>query len=76
MVYWLRICTSIAEGTGSIPDCGTKIPDAVWADQKVKKNFFFLGQYFTFLTVLEKEMATHHSILAWEIPWTEEPGRL
>ena len=26
--------------------------------------------------LLEKEMATHSSILAWEIPWTEEPGRL
>ena len=25
---------------------------------------------------LEKEMATHSSILAWEMPWTEEPGRL
>ena len=25
---------------------------------------------------LEKEMVTHFSILAWEIPWTEEPGRL
>ena len=25
---------------------------------------------------LEKEAATHSSILAWEIPWTEEPGRL
>ena len=25
---------------------------------------------------LKKEMATHSSILAWEIPWTEEPGRL
>ena len=25
---------------------------------------------------LKKEMATHFSILAWEIPWTEEPGRL
>ena len=23
---------------------------------------------------LEKEMGTHSSILAWEIPWTEEPG--
>ena len=22
----------------------------------------------------EKEMATHYSILAWKIPWTEEPG--
>ena len=25
---------------------------------------------------LEKKMATHSSILAWEIPWTEEPGGL
>ena len=25
---------------------------------------------------LEKKMATHSSILAWKIPWTEEPGRL
>ena len=25
---------------------------------------------------LEKEMAAHFSILAWKIPWTEEPGRL
>ena len=25
---------------------------------------------------LEKEMATHSSILAWRIPWTEEPDRL
>ena len=26
--------------------------------------------------LLEKEMATHASILAWEIPWTVEPGGL
>ena len=32
----------------------------------------FLGQEET----LEKEMATHSSILAWEVPYTEEPGRL
>ena len=32
----------------------------------------FLGQEES----LEKEMATHSSTLAWEIPWTEEPGRL
>ena len=25
---------------------------------------------------LEKETATHSSILAWKIPWTEEPGKL
>ena len=26
--------------------------------------------------LLKKGMATHSSILAWRIPWTEEPGRL
>ena len=26
--------------------------------------------------LLEKEMATHSSILAWKIPWTEQSGRL
>ena len=26
--------------------------------------------------LLEKEMATHSSILAWKIPWMEKPGRL
>ena len=26
--------------------------------------------------LLEKEMATHFGILAWETPWTEEPGKL
>ena len=26
--------------------------------------------------LLEKELATHSSILAWKIPWTEEPGRV
>ena len=34
--------------------------------------------YFLIVTLrtLEKEMATHSSILAWRIPWTEEPGGL
>ena len=32
----------------------------------------FLGQE----VPLEKEMATHPSIIAWRIPWTEEPGGL
>ena len=32
----------------------------------------FLGQE----KPLEKDMATHSSILAWRIPWTEEPGGL
>ena len=32
----------------------------------------YLGQE----DLLEKEMATYSSLLAWEVPWTEEPGGL
>ena len=39
----------------------------MWETQKQS-----LGQEDT----LEKEMATHSSVLAWKIPWMEEPGRL
>ena len=28
------------------------------------------------VSLMEKDMATHSSILAWRIPWAEEPGRL
>ena len=40
---------------------------------------YFKEQAFTFMFhfhALEKEMATHSSVLAWRIPWTEEPGGL
>ena len=33
-------------------------------------------QFLSWGDPLEKKMTTHSSILAWEIPWTEEPGRL
>ena len=33
-----------------------------------------LVQSLSWEDALEKEMATHSGILAWEIPWTEEPG--
>ena len=38
----------------------------------VQKMFQSLGREDS----LEKEMATHSSVLTWRIPWTEEPGRL
>ena len=44
-----------------------KYPPAMW-----ETWVLFLGWEDT----LEKGMATHSSILAWRIPWTEEPGRL
>ena len=37
-VQWLGLCAFIAEGPGSIPGQGTKIPQAVQCSQKKKKN--------------------------------------
>ena len=37
-----------------------------------KRRVWSLGQEYP----VQKEMAIHSSILAWEIPWTEEPGGL
>jgi len=35
-------------------------------------SYFYYLKYY----ILEKEMATHSSTLAWKIPWMEEPGKL
>ena len=43
----------------------------------VKKTFSFKAIPLAIYQILvEKDMATHSSILVWKIPWTEEPGRL
>ena len=44
-----------------------KNPPAMWETQV---------QFQGLADPLEKEMTTHSGILAWEIPWTEEPGGL
>ena len=49
--------------SGKEPSCQCRRPERL---------FQSLGQE----DPLEKGMATHSSILAWRIPWTEEPGRL
>ena len=42
----------------------------------VQSEGFFMSPSFSasLQLPLEKEMATHSSVLAWRIPWTEEPG--
>ena len=40
------------------------------------KNLSIFFQVFDFICILEKEMATHSSVLAWRIPGTGEPGEL
>ena len=56
--------------------------ESLWASliaQSVKNLPAMQMTWFQFLDQedpLEKEMSTHSSILAWKIPWTEEPSRL
>ena len=40
------------------------------------KSLGWVDQSLGLVDPLEKEMSTHSSILAWRIPWTEEPGGL
>ena len=44
--------------------------------QEATCNAGDLGLFLGWEDLLEKEVATHSSILAWRIPWTEDPGRL
>ena len=43
-------------------------------DKESACNAGDLSQLLSWEDLLEKEMATHHSILTWRTPWTEEPG--
>ena len=72
---WTEVC-DIAQETGikTIP-----------MEKKCKKAKWLSGEALQIAVkrrvrcmnlLLEKEMATHSSTLAWKIPWTEEPGRL
>ena len=56
----------LGKGTSFIAQSGKNLP----AMQETWIQFLSLED------PLEKEMATHSSILAWRILWTEEPGRL
>ena len=56
-----------------------KIPDLSLVAQRVKHLLAMQETWVRSLgreDPLEKEMATHSSILAWRIPWMEEPGGL
>ena len=68
VVWWLKCCTSTAEGMGLIPDWGNHIPQVVAMVKsppaKQEMQVQSLGQK----DPLEKEMATHSSILAGENP--------
>ena len=54
------------------PDMPSSIVDSGFPGGSVVKNL--PANQDTWVWSLEKETATHSTILAWEIPWTEEPG--
>ena len=54
------------------PPCLHHLPEFAQVHIHCISNLFTCNYEIT----LEKEMATHTSILAWRIPWVEEPGRL
>ena len=76
MVQWLRLHASNAGGPGLIPAQKTRASPVAQMVKNLPANEETQVQSLGREDLLEKEMVTHSSILAWEIPWTEEPGRL
>ena len=75
-----QLCYRLALYTGSqVSPWFQKLP---WASLVAQRLKYLPGMRETWVRSrgredpLEKEMATHSSILAWRIPWTEEPGGL
>ena len=68
-----------ASGGDGIPDDLFQIPGTSLVAEMVKHLPTMQETWVQSLgweELLEKEMATHSSTLAWKIPWAEEPGRL
>ena len=74
VLEWGAIAFSerLAEFSSSFPAIRYLSGSVVKNSPAMQDTFWPLG----WKNPLEKKMATHCSILAWEIPWTEEPGRL
>jgi len=55
---------------------GGNLSGGFHGDSEVKNPPAHAGDVCVPFYLLEEEMATHSSVLAWRIPWTEEPGGL
>ena len=75
-VFW----SGVAKSQTQLNDFHSLTQSWKWVSQVVKNLPAMLKTQITWVQslgqedILEKRMATHSSILAWEIPWTEEPG--
>ena len=89
---WLMLCAFTDGGVSLIPGLGTKTPPHAMPcgvvktkstnqqiNKSLKKDIQFVILCYNSLwhdIFLEKEVAAHSSVLAWEIPWTKESGGL
>ena len=77
-----RGCVRPPEGAPAPQERGKPVLQRKWnrssvaCNQMVKRLRETRVQSLGWEALLEKEMATHSSTLAWKIPWTKEPGRL
>ena len=77
---WIIVCSQVS----SLPAFGLELYHQIsWViywlqilDFSTSKSHEPLLFYILIYVYMKKEMATHSSILAWKIPWVEEPGRL
>ena len=80
MIQVLSVVFNISEGffgkRGPICFAGSQGKEVGFPGSSVVKNPSPNAGDVGWEDPLKKEMATHSSILDWEIPWTEEPGRL
>ena len=85
--YLWRLCSPLVTREHLWTDCSsqpsTQKSDSVWNGTRGVSSAMWPATVhmvsvfnYTSVFLLEKAMATHSSILAWKIPWTEEPGRL
>ena len=73
MVQWLRLRDPNAGGLDWVPGQGIRVAQV---GRNLPAMFETQVQSLGPEDPLEKGMATHFSILAWRIPWTEEPDTL
>ena len=74
ILEWVAISFSRGSSQQGIESASPALAGGFFTTEPLGKPLIY--NYTLIYIILEKKMATHSSILAWIIPWTEEPGRL
>ena len=75
-IPWLQSPCSVILEPKKIKSVTVSIVSPFYSGLNVEKRDHGSSNLVYHLCSLEKEISPHSSILAWEIPWTEKPGRL